>query len=241
MTTPIDLTVNSIAESSPTRSNGTFGLVSYGGFWFWFSVMAVAMASIYDAYLVYEYRDVVIEQNPICKWLIELEPESVMMFLLGKGLGTLGVVSILVGLRKFWRPVSLPVALSLVAFQCGLMGYLHGSDDLPRMQARRIADHAADWEEYQNQNAETLPQLKQLDERSRLAKKRGSASKGYPRLAKDGARNRRRGDRRKMNAGGRADSGFSKNPSGVRSENKTPRGGQKRRSSSFRPYDPSMI
>lgn len=241
MTTSIDLAVNSIAESSSTRSNGTLGLVSSGGIWFWFSVMAVAMASIYDAYLVYEYRDVVIEQNPICKWLIELEPESVMMFLLGKGLGTLGVVSILVGLRKFWRPVSLPVALSLVAFQCGLMGYLHGSDDLPAMQARRIADHAADLEEYQNRNAEALPQLKQLEERSWLAKKRRSASKGYPRLAKESARNRRRGDRRKMNAGGRANSESGKKLPGIRSEIKTPRNGQKRRSTSFRPYDPSMI
>jgi hypothetical protein len=77
------------------------------------AVAMVAVTSIYDAFLVYQFRVAIQEQNPFCKWLISLEPECVSVFLLSKGLGTLGVVSILIGLFKYWRRVAVPVAVSL--------------------------------------------------------------------------------------------------------------------------------
>lgn len=98
---------------------------------FFISVFLIATASCYDALLVYQYRTVIHEQNPICEWLISLEPEHVSIFLLGKGLGTLTVVAVLIGLFKRWREVAIPVAVSLVVFQAGLMTYLHGSEVHP--------------------------------------------------------------------------------------------------------------
>ena len=92
------------------------------------AVVLVAITSIYDAYLVFHFRASIDEQNPFCKWLISLEPKYVSVFLVSKGLGTLGVVSILVGLFKYWRRIAVPVAVSLVFFQAGLMSYLHGTD-----------------------------------------------------------------------------------------------------------------
>lgn len=123
-------------ETTVVKPGSMIGLLSTTKFWFWFSVVTVSLISFYDAYLVYEYRHAVVEQNPICKWLIDLEPNSVIMFLLGKSMGTLGVVAALIGLRKFWRPVSFPVALSLVVFQFGLMVHIHTSDDLPESRAK---------------------------------------------------------------------------------------------------------
>lgn len=92
------------------------------------AVFLVVATSIYDAFLVYRFRVAIDEQNPFCDWLISLEPEYVSVFLLSKGLGTMGVASILVGLFKYWRRVAFPVAVSLVFFQAGLMSYLHGTD-----------------------------------------------------------------------------------------------------------------
>ena len=83
---------------------------------------------MYDAYLVFHFRKTIDEQNPFCAWLITLEPEFVSVFLLGKCLGTIGVVSAMIGLFKYWRRVAFPVAVSLVVFQIGLMSYLHCTD-----------------------------------------------------------------------------------------------------------------
>lgn len=92
------------------------------------AVVLVAATSIYDAFLVFHFRVAIQEQNPFCEWLISLEPEYVSVFLLSKGLGTLGVVAILLGLFKYWRRAAIPVAVSLVVFQAGLMSYLYGTD-----------------------------------------------------------------------------------------------------------------
>ncbi len=89
--------------------------------------------SVYDAYLVYKYRDVIEEHNPICNWLISLEPQHVTFFLLGKGLCTLFVVLSLAGLFRFWRRGGVLVVAALLSFQVGLLGYLHTSE-APRKQ-----------------------------------------------------------------------------------------------------------
>ena len=113
------------------------------------SVILVAATSAYDAFLVYRYRFAVNEQNPICAWLISLEPEYVSCFLLGKGLGTLIVVSVLIYLFRYWRRAAIPVALSLVLFQLGLMTYLHGTDGRSRSNSEFAVLHTLRGREYQ--------------------------------------------------------------------------------------------
>ena len=107
------------------QSGSGFGWV-HGAFGF--AVILIASASIYDAFLVYEYREGIVEQNPICNWLIRQEPKSVSLFLVAKGAGTAGVVSVLLGLFVFWRRAGIAAAIALVFFQTGLMYYLHTSD-----------------------------------------------------------------------------------------------------------------
>ena len=92
------------------------------------TVFLIGLVSLYDAWLVYEYRAVIEEQNPFCAWLISLEPEYVSLFLVGKGLGTISVMTILFLLFRYWSRLAVPVAGSLMLFQIGLMGYLHGAD-----------------------------------------------------------------------------------------------------------------
>ena len=92
------------------------------------TVLLIGLVSLYDALLVFQYREVIEEQNPFCAWLISLEPEYVSLFLAGKGLGTISVMAILFLLFRHWSRLAIPVAASLMMFQVGLMGYLHGTD-----------------------------------------------------------------------------------------------------------------
>lgn len=91
--------------------------------------MAVGICSVYDAYLVYAYREVIDEKNEFCKWLIELEPTFVSVFLLAKLSGTALVVASLFWLTRNWQRVATPVIGGMVLFQAGLMCYLHLSEE----------------------------------------------------------------------------------------------------------------
>ena len=92
------------------------------------ALFLVAIASIYDAYLVYKYRFCITEENPICRWLISFDPDSVMVFMCTKLLSTSLVVAIVAVIYKYWRPAGILTTVSLFAFQIGLMGYLHFFD-----------------------------------------------------------------------------------------------------------------
>ena len=126
---------------------------------FWVAVILVVAASIYDAFLVYHYRLAIEEQNPLCAWLISLEPDHVSVFLLGKGLGTILVATVLVSLFRFWKPVATPVALALVLFQAGLMVYLHGTDGrnslTPRQELALAHDQQSPWSRKESNLVET--------------------------------------------------------------------------------------
>lgn len=94
----------------------------YGGIAF------IVMASVYDAWLVYAYREVIDEENKFCRWLISLEPTHVSIFMVAKLSGTAMVATSLVALLKYWSRVATPTIFALVAFQSGLMVYLHTYD-----------------------------------------------------------------------------------------------------------------
>lgn len=106
----------------------------------YFGIAFVALASVYDAWLVYFYREVIDEENRFCRWLISLEPTHVSVFLASKLAGTALVTAALVLLLKHWARVAIPTTVALVVFQTGLMFYLHTYDSnryqlLARMEA----------------------------------------------------------------------------------------------------------
>lgn len=98
--------------------------------WLELGISFIVLASVYDAWLVYYFRSVIHEENAFCRWLISLEPEYVSVFLFGKLLGTSCVGYALYYLSRNWRKVAIPTVTAVVAFQVGLMGYLHTYDPI---------------------------------------------------------------------------------------------------------------
>lgn len=88
----------------------------------------IAIASFYDAWLVYKYRFCITEKNAICRWLISLEPDSVSVFMCTKLATTCLVVVIVATLFRHWRQAGVLTTLSLLTFQVWLMAYLHLSE-----------------------------------------------------------------------------------------------------------------
>ncbi|MCH2180228.1 MAG: hypothetical protein MK106_15660 [Mariniblastus sp.] len=88
----------------------------------------IGLVSLYDALLVVEYRYGISEENPVCRYLIGLAPETLTFFLAGKFVGTTLVLSILVAISKFRFGWACLIAFALVVFQIGLLFYLQCAD-----------------------------------------------------------------------------------------------------------------
>ena len=88
----------------------------------------IGLVSLYDALLVVEYRYGISEENPVCRYLIGLAPETLTFFLAGKFVGTTLVISILVAISKFRFGWACLIAFALVVFQIGLLFYLQCAD-----------------------------------------------------------------------------------------------------------------
>lgn len=94
--------------------------------------MVISAISAHDTQLAIDNIEIVkVEKNPICLALIELDPNGFSYFVLGKSIGTLSVVSVLSLLAVLRYRHTKLVTLSVVAFQCGLLMYLHLSDPHP--------------------------------------------------------------------------------------------------------------
>ena len=88
----------------------------------------IAAVSIYDTLLVFEFREGIMEENPFCRYLIQLDPDTLVFFLTGKLLGTSSVLICLVWISLF-RPIwSVVVTTALVIFQSSLLYYLQVVD-----------------------------------------------------------------------------------------------------------------
>jgi hypothetical protein len=99
-------------------------------------VGVVAGVSAYDIFLTIEYASWLpqLEENPIGRWLMNLEyssmydlsapPPNVTYFVLLKALGTLIVVVSLVSLIRWRAHIGHAVSLGVSAFQLWLAGYL---------------------------------------------------------------------------------------------------------------------
>jgi hypothetical protein len=106
--------------------------------WVWFPALwlFIGTVSAFDTYLTVRFQDLmsVIERNALGRYLIELDSGGVGLFVRTKILGTIVVLTALVGIRVYRRRWALPVTLALAGFQFGLLGYLALSE--PVLQRR---------------------------------------------------------------------------------------------------------
>lgn len=95
--------------------------------YFWSLWSFIGAVSAYDAWLVVLTKTEILfmEQNPVCRHLINLDPEYLGVFLPAKAVGTIAVLAILfwLYLRRRWHALS--AASGVAAYQFGLLLYLH--------------------------------------------------------------------------------------------------------------------
>lgn len=86
----------------------------------------VAAVSVHDAMLVALNANVIgeVEQNPVGRWLIELQGGDVWLFVSLKLVGTAIVCAALVTLYEFRAHLALAASGGVAAFQMGLLWYL---------------------------------------------------------------------------------------------------------------------
>lgn len=86
----------------------------------------IAAVSVYDTFLTYQLRDVIAgtERNPICLWLIEMEPSHLGLFIPCKLLGTAFVVGVCGLMYRQSQRYALAVAGGVATFQSWLLCYL---------------------------------------------------------------------------------------------------------------------
>lgn len=86
----------------------------------------VAMVSVHDALLIVMNHQVIyeVEQNPIGRWLIEMQGGDVWLFVLAKLAGTAVVCSLLVTLYEARARLATVAAVALAFFQLALLCYL---------------------------------------------------------------------------------------------------------------------
>lgn len=86
----------------------------------------VAAVSVHDAMLVVLNASVIgeVEQNPVGRWLIELQGGEVWLFVSVKLLTTAVVCAVLVTLYEFRARLALVASGGVAAFQMGLLWYL---------------------------------------------------------------------------------------------------------------------
>lgn len=88
--------------------------------------LIVAIVSVHDAFLVVLNDDVIaqFEQNPLGRWLLDLQGGDIWLFVLVKLMGTAVVCATLIVLYRIRRQIAMSVAIVLAAFQLALLGYL---------------------------------------------------------------------------------------------------------------------
>jgi hypothetical protein len=102
----------------------TFFMIRRG--WFPALWLFIGAVSAMDGYLIFRFRDLMwqLEENPIGKFLIELDNGNVTVFILTKAAGTVVVMCVLAGLYVYHRRWSIPITGSIAAFQLTLFLYV---------------------------------------------------------------------------------------------------------------------
>jgi hypothetical protein len=94
--------------------------------WFPALWLFIGAVSAMDCYLLFRFKDLMweLEENPIGKYLIELDHGNVTVFILTKAAGTVVVMCVLAGLYVYRRSWSFPITGSIAAFQLTLFIYV---------------------------------------------------------------------------------------------------------------------
>jgi hypothetical protein len=91
----------------------------------------IGTVSAWDAWLVEANAEIqYAEQNPICAFLIAMEPQSKIYFFVAKGLSSTFVVGALLGMYRYGYRYATLIATALAVFQLGLIIHLYLADNL---------------------------------------------------------------------------------------------------------------
>jgi hypothetical protein len=97
---------------------------------FFFCLTFIGSVSAWDAWLVEANAEILnSERNPICGFLIWIEPESKIYFFIGKAVSSACVLGILTGLYRSGYRYAMTVAIAVSLFQLGLLIHLYLSDN----------------------------------------------------------------------------------------------------------------
>ena len=90
----------------------------------------IAAVSAYDTYWSFKNQDTLydFEQNPVGRWLMELDGGDVALFMTVKMIGTLIVLNAIPLIGRFRKSWCLPIACSVATFQLLLFAYLNWGD-----------------------------------------------------------------------------------------------------------------
>ena len=125
-------TINLISDKSCFCCNRFWKNVTANEFWIpAIGFLFIALVSIHDTYLVViEEHILKLEKNPICAYLIRLEPNNCSFFILGKMIGAFTVIISLMALYRMRYAHANLITGAVVIFQAALVMYLHLSDPL---------------------------------------------------------------------------------------------------------------
>ena len=89
----------------------------------------ISLLSAYDTYLVFYFREtiLVLEQNPICHFLIRCNHNTLSYFLVGKIIGTLSAILVMSSVYFWNRRIGIPVVMAITVFQILLIAYQYAS------------------------------------------------------------------------------------------------------------------
>ncbi|MEP3482215.1 MAG: hypothetical protein ABJZ55_23420 [Fuerstiella sp.] len=95
---------------------------------YWFPILCAIIVgvSLYDTHLIIKHASTIgqMEENPLGRWLLNIAGGGISIFVRAKLAGTLTVLSVLIYLWKTSSRKTLPVTVSLAAYQTGLLAYL---------------------------------------------------------------------------------------------------------------------
>ena len=94
--------------------------------WFPVFVVIIGAVSLYDAYLIVRFSDMIsmMEENPMGLWLLQIANGQVGIFVRVKLAGTVMVLSLLLLMWKMRMSMLFPVTSTIASWQTGLMIYL---------------------------------------------------------------------------------------------------------------------
>ncbi len=116
----------------------------------WFPVLWVfiGLVSAYDAYLVEEFQDCILnlEQNPVGHYLLKVGGGDVSIFVRVKAAGTLIVLTAMAGIYHRNRRLAFPITMTLAAFQLALLLYMTCSLPLNQGDLITVVGHGLETE-----------------------------------------------------------------------------------------------